>query len=449
MVQMFTGRAELLDKGETTKEHTKNQKEEAEKLEQDKANDHPTQGGMFGGIFKPKATPLKPVIDLDDGVMRCPHCAWELEEGFCAACGYEYRPGEETDDSESEDYSETDLDSFDGLDEEGPMEGDSENMAEEGPSEGIFAEMNGQDLLWDDYARHHPRMQALPFQGPVPGRMQNLINHLNARPIPSPSRHHMVPGNGNSFYRPAAIRANENEFGEEEDDDDEDDAFYRPTGIRANEDEYGEEDDDDEDDEENEYDEADSFIDDEHNGVPTSPFIGNGHHDTSGEVYDEQSDTSTGTVVDDIHGGDPPSTDGVLQWRDSTPYIDEDSDESVEMTGVVPGSDESSSEEEVVQAAPSRRRHPQFASRSQFFQAPSEAPWLTARAPAVPDSDEEVESEESETSSSPPPRRPSGRAFNSGTTAGNAITLDDTDDDQPVGPVRRNTHRRRMRFSPY
>ncbi|KAJ6094968.1 hypothetical protein N7467_002481 [Penicillium canescens] len=59
VVQMFTARAELLDKGETTMEHTKNRQEEAGKLDQDKSNNHPTQGGLFGGLFRPKAPPSK------------------------------------------------------------------------------------------------------------------------------------------------------------------------------------------------------------------------------------------------------------------------------------------------------------------------------------------------------------------------------------------------------
>jgi hypothetical protein len=430
MVQMFTGRAELLDKGETTKEHIKNQKEEADRLELDKGNGHPTQGGLFGGLFKPKEVTLRPVIDDDDGVMRCPHCAWELEEGHCEGCGYQYRPGTEgTDDSESEDYSETDPDSFDGLDEEEPMEGDFEDMAAERPREGYFEDIDEQDRIWEEFALNHPQMQELHYRGLLPMSGQILMNRSTTHPA---LRHHMVPPN-HPFYRPhPATRPSQDPYAEEDDEED------------------------DEDDEgENEYDEADSFIDDEHNGVPTSSFIDNGLHDTSGEVYDvhSESDRSTGTVVDDVHG-DPPSTDGLLQWRDTTPYIDEDSDESVNMEGVVPGSDESDEEdeEEEIRAVPPRRRHPHFAPRPHVFQAPSEAPWLTSRATIVPDSDEEAEesSEESESESSPPPRRPAGRATSSGTTARNAITLDDSDDDDhPVGPVRRNTHRRHNRFSPY
>ncbi len=77
--------------GETTEEHRKLQQEEAATVELDKAN-HTPGGGLFRGRFRcfaraPRRT--APVIrDVQDGVNRCPHCMWELEEGECRSCGY-------------------------------------------------------------------------------------------------------------------------------------------------------------------------------------------------------------------------------------------------------------------------------------------------------------------------------------------------------------------------
>lgn len=112
LVQIFTSRAELLDKDETTAEHGKNQREEAEKLEADKTNESPRNGGLFQGFFKPKLHPSGPIIDAEDGVARCPHCAWELEDESCLNCGYHV-----DDDSEGSDFTDdfSDMtDEFDG-----------------------------------------------------------------------------------------------------------------------------------------------------------------------------------------------------------------------------------------------------------------------------------------------------------------------------------------------
>lgn len=78
-----------MDKGETTAEHTKNQREDAEKVERDKKNDDHLEGGLFRGAFKPRLPVVAPIVDLEDNVVRCPNCGWELEEDSCCAqCGY-------------------------------------------------------------------------------------------------------------------------------------------------------------------------------------------------------------------------------------------------------------------------------------------------------------------------------------------------------------------------
>lgn len=413
---MFTGRAELLDRGETTTEHKKNQREEAEKLDQDKANSHLTEGGLFGGLFKPKPPSLQPVIDVDDGVARCPHCSWELEDGInCAGCGYRYRPGSEgTDDSLSADYSETDLDTDDleDMDGVGP------------PTEDEYGEIDDNDAIWHDSGFHYHGLHA---EGPG-----NILDHLGSLL----GDHGMMPLDIDISMHPGGFGA----------------------PVSTNGSEYDEEDDD----EENEYDESDSFIDADNDHVPTSSFIENdGHVFGSGEVYEGDSDRSTGTVVDDIHGDNPTTRTG-RHYRNTTPYFNDDdspaeegldeeeeegSDGSDDGEEVDEDSDES--DEDEIRTAPPRRVHPQYAQRSSLFQAPSNASWLTARPPTIiPDSDDLPDSSDEGSSSPPRPARSIGR-IQHGSSANTAITLDGSDDDQPVGPVRRATQRRRARFSPY
>ena len=88
MTQMFTKQAELMPVGETTQEHRKWQEEEAALVERDKANPG-LKGGLFRGCFRPTRRRLTaPIRDDEDGVDRCPWCAWELEDGLCESCGY-------------------------------------------------------------------------------------------------------------------------------------------------------------------------------------------------------------------------------------------------------------------------------------------------------------------------------------------------------------------------
>lgn len=88
MTQIFINRPELMMEGETTKDHRKRQQEEAELVEKDKntTGDH---GGLFCGHFPPSSHRNFHLIrDDEDGVDRCPRCAWELEGGFCPSCQF-------------------------------------------------------------------------------------------------------------------------------------------------------------------------------------------------------------------------------------------------------------------------------------------------------------------------------------------------------------------------
>ncbi|KAL8695487.1 MAG: hypothetical protein Q9218_000065 [Villophora microphyllina] len=83
ITQLFVNTAALLPDGETTQDHKKCQREEAENVERDKASPR----GLFDGRFKPSAY-RPPIRDDPDGVDRCPMCTWELEAGMCNSCGY-------------------------------------------------------------------------------------------------------------------------------------------------------------------------------------------------------------------------------------------------------------------------------------------------------------------------------------------------------------------------
>ena len=103
---MFISRVELLPEDETTNEHDEAKREETQQIETDKA----TGGqGLFKGAFTQSKYPGgarfmqvlgAPIRDVEDGVDRCPVCAWELEDGECNHCGYN--------DDDDEDFSDDD-----------------------------------------------------------------------------------------------------------------------------------------------------------------------------------------------------------------------------------------------------------------------------------------------------------------------------------------------------
>ncbi|KAK5951577.1 E3 ubiquitin ligase [Knufia fluminis] len=86
MTHMFIGRIELLPEDESVEEHNRDKDEEASVLIKDRMGP-----GLFRGIFKNGAhrslMPYGPIRDHEDGVMRCPECHWEIEDGICMGCG--------------------------------------------------------------------------------------------------------------------------------------------------------------------------------------------------------------------------------------------------------------------------------------------------------------------------------------------------------------------------
>ncbi len=90
MTQIFVNRAELIPAGETTEDHHKWSQEEAKTVEKDKNTDGNYRGGLFRGCFGHSFRINGPPIrDAEDGVVRCPRCTWELEDGFCSSCDYQ------------------------------------------------------------------------------------------------------------------------------------------------------------------------------------------------------------------------------------------------------------------------------------------------------------------------------------------------------------------------
>ncbi|EXJ96059.1 hypothetical protein A1O1_01185 [Capronia coronata CBS 617.96] len=104
LVHMFISRAELLPEDETVQEHQQAKEDEAVMLAADR-----TGVGLFKGAFvQPRhhhhiVSWGQGIMDYEDGVVRCPECHWELEDGQCLQCGFlQYEPGDSESDSEEE-----------------------------------------------------------------------------------------------------------------------------------------------------------------------------------------------------------------------------------------------------------------------------------------------------------------------------------------------------------
>lgn len=124
MTQLFTSRAELIPAGENTEKHSIANKAEAATLERDKSDTDPRTGGLFRGCFRGCSIPHAIIRDVEDGVERCPNCAWELEDGYCDSCGINYGSDVESYYGESIpsdfDQSETEMTASDGFHEHIP-----------------------------------------------------------------------------------------------------------------------------------------------------------------------------------------------------------------------------------------------------------------------------------------------------------------------------------------
>lgn len=131
MTQIFISRAELLPTGETIEDYRKWQQEEADIVEKDKGNNG-HGGGLFGGRFAHSLHNSSAIRDVEDGVDRCPFCAWEIaDDGYCTSCGFEVHSGNPLSDSDSQSasyFTEDDEGGFlmnELLDQENAMYGES------------------------------------------------------------------------------------------------------------------------------------------------------------------------------------------------------------------------------------------------------------------------------------------------------------------------------------
>ncbi|KAE8157851.1 hypothetical protein BDV40DRAFT_277198 [Aspergillus tamarii] len=365
VVQLFTSRAELLEKGETTAEHTRHQREEAEKLENDKKNTHPKEGGLFRGTFNKKPPTAQPIVDLEDNVVRCPRCSWELEEDSnCAQCGYRQDEESVTDTSDLTDST-------------GSISTDSEENSEmtdymDDELEDGFGELD--DVDWNGF-----------YDGvPIEGRAEDLPHHLYS--IIRHYHHHSPPPHS---HRPVFAR----------------NSHYDEASSTAHQ--TGESTDDYSDDTD-----MDSFIDDdEHN------------------EQDHDSDSDRSTVVGDPEIRYSPDRYNVrLSSEVTMSQADDRTDDSFsgfEIPDSEEDEDEDDEDDEPIRPPVTGNRRRQFLApsgasgfsvfASRIRQAPNVNPYAMHRLASRSQS-----------------------RNTAGTSASNAITLDDDSDEGPVRPFRRN-----------
>lgn len=118
LVQMFLTHTELLPEDETLEEHKVAKEAESQLVAADRAG-----RGLFKGLFHKNRFPLRglggalhaaAIVDAEDGVVRCPVCAWELEDGECGQCGWNEDEDDGDFDSDEDDRDISPVDDFDG-----------------------------------------------------------------------------------------------------------------------------------------------------------------------------------------------------------------------------------------------------------------------------------------------------------------------------------------------
>lgn len=127
MVRVFVARSALLPDGETSEEHTKMAKEEAELVAKDRNNEDVMLGGLFRGRFRKGSRfhPVNAFRDDSDNVWRCPACMNEVEDGRCGQCNLRVHTDGHDDESGSSDTDDlgSELDgSLEGMDHDGDVD---------------------------------------------------------------------------------------------------------------------------------------------------------------------------------------------------------------------------------------------------------------------------------------------------------------------------------------
>ncbi|KAE8362042.1 hypothetical protein BDV27DRAFT_132141 [Aspergillus caelatus] len=371
VVQLFTSRAELLEKGETTAEHTRHQREEAEKLEHDKKNPHPKEGGLFRGTFNKKTPTAQPIVDLEDNVVRCPRCSWELEEDSnCAQCGYRQDEESVTDTSDLTDST-------------GSISTDSEENSEmtdymDDELEDGFGELD--DVDWNGF------YDGVPIEGraeDLPHHLYSIIRHYHHH-SPPPHSHRPVFAR-NSHYDEASSTAHQTEESTDDYSDDTDmDSFI----------------------DDDEHNEQDHDSDSDRSTVVGGPEI---------RYSPDRYNVRLGSEVTMSQADD--RTDDSLSGFE-IPDSEEDEDEDEE-------DDEDDEDDEPI-------RPPVTGNRRRQFPAPSGASGFSVFASRI---------RQAPNVNPYAMRRQASRSQSTntaGTSASNAITLDDDSDEGPVRPFRRN-----------
>lgn len=84
-VDFVIDRTEMISPDEY-KEHKKFALEDADFVRAHRENEDPQEGGLFKGVFIRETDLRPPIYDPEDGVHRCPFCAFELESRWCSRC---------------------------------------------------------------------------------------------------------------------------------------------------------------------------------------------------------------------------------------------------------------------------------------------------------------------------------------------------------------------------
>ncbi|KAH0559829.1 hypothetical protein GP486_003654 [Trichoglossum hirsutum] len=173
MIDIFIHRSDLLPSTETTADHIKWRKDEADRLERDRANKHPKTGGLFRGCFREQKRGQRwhngVIRDNDDGVDRCPDCAWELEGRYCPRCDLTFQEdGRVTDGSHwggFSDMDDTDSDGY-GFATDDELDGD---LDFEDPESSLGFDVYGGESFpidvdgdaYEDYMAYHTPVYAI------------------------------------------------------------------------------------------------------------------------------------------------------------------------------------------------------------------------------------------------------------------------------------------------
>ncbi|KAL9049098.1 MAG: hypothetical protein Q9162_007392 [Coniocarpon cinnabarinum] len=234
----------FLDENGSLDQIEKERSEETALIESHRSNSDPECGGLFCGIFKhPEELELALLQDEEDGVLRCPRCAWEMEEPYhaCMHCGL-WMQESETEEDSPEHYSTHDFES--GSEFEAPLEDRdaAPHMFPHPLDYGLPAlSYNNQEDLLNDRAYHQAIGEDLleneASEGTASPVRSNVIEQHQPRVvIPRPNPRELPPRTDWNL--------SELDEGEDEDDEDEDEGSLQDFIVDDDEGEANEEEDD-------------------------------------------------------------------------------------------------------------------------------------------------------------------------------------------------------------